>query len=224
MREQRLTNRFPVQRTVLCKARSCNAMAEVLDMSLTGVRVRGSAKLETGSTATLKVLGCCGSEHKEVNCQVQWQRPTEDGRYETGFCFMAPIPVLVKSWVGEILGELENTNVQLLQRRKSIRTAVRIPLTVEEEDGGALYGEFVELSGGGAILRTSRRYAPGETVRVRANLAGRVVTLESTVIRFVEGARMHDHSLRFENLDEVSSAYVSRAVNLALPRTEMAAA
>ena len=227
MREQRLTNRFPIQRNVLHRSRGRSAMGEVCDVSLTGLRMKGSTNLEVGAPVTLKVLGPTGATLKEVRCVVQWHSVREDGSRESGLSFLIPISELVQSWVGEILRELENKAAQLLQRRRSIRTAVRIPLTVATEDA-PVYAEFVELSEGGAILRSNRVWQSGETIELRANLAGRVVTLSATVIRnqpaFVSSRSQSDHSLRFESLDGETQRNLSRAVGLALRKAEALAA
>lgn len=241
MKEQRRTNRFPVNRTVLYRSRGQSSLGTVCEISLTGLRLKCTSTLEVGAPATLLLLGPGNHSVREVRCRVHWQETTPTGEREAGLSFLSPMPELIDSWVGELLCDLENAGGPLFQRRETVRVPVRLParagtaeptepnlyaLPSDPPAGEPLtFAEIVELSEGGAVVRSRRQWRKNERVRLRLSLLGRVLELRALVLA-VRGERGTltgiDYSLQFCGVGPNEADVLRRMVSSAVRRVRAA--
>ena len=232
MKEQRRTNRFPVNRTVLYRSRGQSSLGTVCELSLTGLRLRCTSTLEIGAPATLLLLGPGSHSVREVRCRVHWQEIRPSGEREAGLSFLSPMPELIDSWVGELLCGLESAGGPLFQRRETVRVPVRLPARAgasePAEPESLSFAEIVELSEGGAVVRSRRQWRKNQKVRLRLSLLGRVLDLTALVL-MVRGDRFPprslsgiDYSLQFCALGPSEAEVLSRMVSSAVRRLKVA--
>jgi len=229
LKEQRRTNRFVVNRTVLYRSRGQSSLGTVCELSLTGLRLKCTSTLEVGAPATLLLLGPGNHSVREVRCRVHWQETRPTGEREAGLSFLSPMSELIDSWVGELLCDLENAGGPLFQRRETVRVPVRLPAragaSLEAEPETLSFAEIVELSEGGAVVRSRRQWEKNDRVRLRLSLLGRVLDLQALVlaVRGVRGTLTGiDYSLQFLGVGPHVAEILRRMVSTAVRRVRAA--
>ncbi len=229
LKEQRRTNRFIVNRTVLYRSRGQSSLGTVCELSLTGLRLKCTSTLEVGAPATLLLLGPGNHSVREVRCRVHWQETRANGEREAGLSFLSPMPELIESWVGELLCDLEAAGGPLFQRRETVRVPVRLPARAgasqPSEPETLTFAEIVELSEGGAVVRSRRQWERNDRVRLRLSLLGRVLDLQALVlnVRGVRGALTGiDYSLQFCGVGPTEAEVLRRMVSTAVRRVRAA--
>lgn len=234
LKEQRRTNRFAVNRTVLYRSRGQSSLGTVCEISLTGLRLKCTSTLEVGAPATLLLLGPGNHSVREVRCRVHWQEHRPNGEREAGLSFLSPMPELIESWVGELLCDLETAGGSLFQRRETVRVPVRLPARAgatrpaQAAESGAetlTFAEIVELSEGGAVVRSRRQWRKNDRVCLRLSLLGRVLELQALVlaVRGVRGTLTGiDYSLQFCGVGPAEAEVLRRMVSTAVRRLKAA--
>jgi hypothetical protein len=168
----------------------------LLDLSPTGAGLRSVRALARGGRVTLEAAG--GSA---VDGTVRYCRRA-GANFRVGVA-LSGTP-LDGTWVYELLRELGFARRHLAQQgRQFVRVAAALPVEVRSWKGDFVLSQFDDLSRGGAQLRSSSGWAPGENLRLVLGPIGTlpVIYFTATVLhqrQVDDGWLMR---LRFDDLD-----------------------
>ncbi|MBI3924781.1 MAG: PilZ domain-containing protein [Armatimonadetes bacterium] len=141
------------------------------DIGVKGLRLKLRQKVAAGRH--LQVTYADSSPdypEKQIRCRVTWcrQLPGEKS-YSCGAVYDDTPERMRASWVSCILRELGLDETTIVERRKHIRiTSDEVAVGLTDAEGQAVNApELVDLSAGGAMVRTRNRLHPGQRLSMR---------------------------------------------------------
>ncbi len=158
--ERRRSLRFGCRHKVDLLQGEKKSITFVLDYSMGGLRLSKPGDVKVGERIKVSFPHPLpGFSISAVECEVVWKRKnTRSLEMLAGLKFVETKERMAKSWVAYFFQERGASSVDLVERRKSVRSPCKLT-TAATSPGIQAVGELLNLSLGGGLVRLNR---PGE--------------------------------------------------------------
>lgn len=196
--ERREIVRVACQIPVGCGYRNQQYPVTVVDMGLSGLRLKSPTRFPRGKLVTLSHAG-----GGPVLCMVVWVRSRgKNEGFELGLRFHDTIDNLRNSWVQNELTRLGFIPGRIQERRKHIRVDADVRAVIANRSGELLVeGRLRNVGISGAMIQTKVEVDVGTSIRLQADPLASVEGLD--ILSEVRSCRPHHdgddflHGLRF---------------------------
>jgi len=179
-REFAFEDRASVEERRRCLRLTCHYEVEgtglgpvtIMDLSPAGLACLSAKKLARGTNLTVAPPARF-SNSQPINSFVRYCRPYRD-RFRIGLEFKGS---LVPTWVSPALKEIGLRPYHLEQKRRYVRAQTALPIEVRDWRGEFEVATLLDLSRGGTLLRTTKNWEVGETLRLILGPIGYLPTL-----------------------------------------------
>lgn len=180
--ERRRLERVECKYELRLHTRSGKLKVRTVDVSLSGVGVRTARPLRRGERVQLEApLAFWGAPMPAA--RVCYSRKLTNGGFHTGL--ELEVPSVAPSWVPQALLESGVNPGHFRQRREHVRARGPLLARAQNSHGETLYCTVLDLSRGGAMLRTGGHWTEGDPVSLLAGPLGDLppLPLEGLVVR-----------------------------------------
>ena len=133
------------------------SVAYVLNYSMGGVRLGNIGTIKVGEKVKLRFPHPLpGYSVKTLECQVLWRRKnTKSLEMLAGLKFLETKERMMSSWIAYFFAERKATQGDLVEDRKSVRTACKLEVIARSDEDRAV-GEALNIGLGGALIVINR--------------------------------------------------------------------
>ena len=193
MLENREAIRFECDEALICKSKSKEFGARVLDVSRGGMRVQSKKQLKVGSKVVLRLENKARGR-AAVNAVVRWVGRGEMN--EMGLEFQDSASKLSKRWVRKLFPESGSSSwVASKQQRAEIRAKARVPVV---SSSGTVEGATKDLSRSGASLELSGKLEEGSGLIFC--LPSSYLEVQADIVRVEQEGDQWIHSVKLSEL------------------------
>lgn len=202
--QNRQATRLPCNFPVTCTHGGTRLAASVVDMGLSGLRVRLDPEVAAALEVNLETRHLLGLQYggpsncfefNTVQARVAWVNRRVDGAIEAGAAYTHPVAYLERSWVRHLLRLFDLDSISVRDRRRHVRMPCGLQawIGLAGEARGAsdvAAVQIVNLSAGGVLLDVTSEFPVGAAVVVRFQRAqGDQIISDGTIRRCKPVAR-----------------------------------